>query len=87
MAWAIWLGKAAEATPLAERGTTLDRFEKKGHEMPRKTKIEGKAIARILDAQTRETVGYLYEWNNGAVDPKWKDDIVRDEKEVVYEYE
>jgi len=62
-------------------------FREKGHEMPRNTKIEGKAIARILDAQTRETVGYLYEWNNGAVDPKWNDDIVRDEKDVVYEYE
>lgn len=54
--------------------------------MPRKPKIEGKAIARILDAQTREVVGYLYEWNTGAIDPKWKDNIARDEKDVVYEY-
>lgn len=54
--------------------------------MPRKPKIEGKAIARILDVRTREIVGYLYEWNTGAIDPKWNDDVERDEKDVVYEY-
>jgi len=54
--------------------------------MARKQKIEGKAIARILDAETREIVGYLFEWNTGDIDPKWNDDIQRDENDVVYEY-
>ena len=59
---------------------------KTGHKMARKRKIEGKAIARILDAHTREVVGYLFECNTGEIDPKWNDDIPRDEKDVVYEY-
>ena len=54
--------------------------------MARKKKIEGKAIARILDARTQEIVAYLFEWNTGDIDPKWNDDIERDEKDVVYEY-
>ncbi|MEL6694325.1 MAG: hypothetical protein AAFQ12_15040 [Pseudomonadota bacterium] len=54
--------------------------------MARKRKIEGKAIARILDARTQETVGYLFEWNTGEIDPKWNDEIPREEKDVVYEY-
>lgn len=54
--------------------------------MARKRKKEGKAIARIRDAETREIVGYLFEWNTGDIDPKWSDDIPRDEKDVVYEY-
>lgn len=54
--------------------------------MARKRKIEGRAIARILDAETHEIVGYLFEWNTGDIDPKWNDDIQRDEKDVVYEY-
>lgn len=55
--------------------------------MPRKKKIEGKAVARILDAKTREVVGYLFKWNNGRIDPKWKDDIQRAEEDIVYDYE
>jgi len=54
--------------------------------MARKRKIEGRAIARILDAETREIVGYLFEWNTGVIDSKWNDDIQRDEKDVVYDY-
>lgn len=47
-------------------------------------KIEGKAVARILDAQTRALVGHLYEWNTGQIEPKWKDDIERED--VIYDY-
>ena len=54
--------------------------------MAQETKIEGKAIARILDAKTREIVGYLFEWNTGDINPKWIDDIPRDEEDVIYEY-
>lgn len=53
--------------------------------MMRERKIEGKAVARILDAKTRDIVGYLYEWNTGARIPKWKDDIVRED--VIYDYD
>ena len=85
MAWAIRLVNSAEASPLAEKEPGLNRL-KKGQQMARKRKIEGKAIARILDAKTQETVGYLFEWNTGEIDPKWNDEIPRDEKDVVYEY-
>jgi len=34
--------------------------------------LEAKAITRILDARTREVVGWLYEWNTGEVLPRWK---------------
>ena len=54
--------------------------------MTRDKKIEGTAIARILDARTREIVGYLFEWNTGEIDPKWNDDIPREEKDIIYEY-
>ena len=54
--------------------------------MARDKKIEGTAIARILDARTRETVGYLFEWNTGEIDQKWNDDIPREEKDIIYEY-
>lgn len=47
-------------------------------------KIEGKAVARILDAKSRAVVGHLYEWNTGQVQPKWKDDIVRED--VIHDY-
>lgn len=54
--------------------------------MTRKPKKHAKAIARILDAETREIVGYLYKWNTGEVDPKWIDDIQRAKEDVIYEY-
>ena len=41
--------------------------------MPRKKRLEAKAIERILDAKTREVVGWLYQWNTGALAPMWKD--------------
>ena len=34
--------------------------------MPRKKRLEAKAIERILDAKTREVVGWLYQWNTGG---------------------
>lgn len=52
--------------------------------MVKDAKKEGKAVARILDARTKVIVGYLYQWNNGAVDSKWNDDIPRED--VVYEF-
>ena len=41
--------------------------------MPRQERLEAKAIKRILDAKTREVVGWLYEWNTGEILPRWKD--------------
>lgn len=51
-----------------------------------KTKEKRESNCRIRDAETREIVGYLFEWNTGDIDPKWSDDIPRHEKDVVYEY-
>lgn len=78
-------GQISRGFATGGRGTS-PTVARKGKTMPRKPKIEGKAIARILDVRTREIVGYLYEWNTGAIDPKWNDDVERDEKDVVYEY-
>ena len=41
--------------------------------MPRKKRLEAEPIKRILDAKTREVVGWLYQWNTGALAPMWKD--------------
>ena len=41
--------------------------------MPSQERLEAKAIKRILDARTREVVGWLYEWNTGEQVPLWKD--------------
>jgi hypothetical protein len=41
--------------------------------MPRQKRLEAKAIKRILDARTREIVGWLYEWDTGEILPRWKD--------------
>lgn len=50
--------------------------------MSRQKKLEAKAIRRILDARTKEVVGWLYQWNTGALAPRWKDKPVKD---VIYE--
>lgn len=46
------------------------------------TKEQAKAVKRILDARTREIVGWLYEWNDGTQTPLWKDGAKSD---VTYE--
>lgn len=40
------------------------------------------AIQRVLDRETREIVGWLYEWNTGQLTIMWKDGR-RDD--VIYE--
>jgi len=66
------------------KGAQTPTASQKDLNMVRKRKIEGKAVARILDAKTRDIVGYLYEWNTGARTPKWIDDVVRED--VIYDY-
>ena len=50
--------------------------------MPRTKFMEARAIKRILDGETREVVGWLYEWNTGGTSSMWKDGPRRN---VVYE--
>ena len=50
--------------------------------MIRKKRLEAKAIVRILDPKTNEVVGWLYQWNTGALVPMWKDGPKTD---VVYQ--
>lgn len=45
-------------------------------------KEQAHAIRRVLDAKTREVVGWLYEWNTGQLSVMWKDEA---RKNVVYE--
>ena len=39
-------------------------------------------INRILDRKSRNTVGWLYEWNTGQIAPMWKDKPCED---VIYD--
>jgi len=46
------------------------------------TRVHAHAVNRILDRETGELVGWLYEWNTGERVPRWKagakSDIVYD---------
>lgn len=47
-----------------------------------KRRLHATPIKRILDRNSREVVGWLYEWNTGAQVPMWKDGRKSD---VIYE--
>ena len=40
------------------------------------------AVKRILDRQTGELVGWLYEWNTGELVPRWK---AKAQTDIVYD--
>lgn len=46
------------------------------------TRLHAEAIKRILDPDTGEIVGWLYQWNTGAVCPRWKSEP---REHVIYE--
>ena len=37
-----------------------------------KRRLQARAVKRILDADTGELVGWLYQWNTGALSSRWK---------------
>lgn len=41
--------------------------------MNTKTRLTGEPIMRILCKKTDTLVGYLYQWNNGDLQPAWLD--------------
>lgn len=45
-------------------------------------RVHARAIKRILDRQSGELVGWLYEWNTGALVPRWKAEAQED---VIYD--
>ncbi len=45
-------------------------------------RLHAHAINRILDRQSGELVGWLYEWNTGERVPRWKKNA---EADVIYE--
>lgn len=45
-------------------------------------RLHAHAVKRILDRQSGELVGWLYEWNTGELVPRWKTKI---QKDVVYD--
>jgi hypothetical protein len=47
-----------------------------------KTRLTGEAIMRILCKNTGNLVGYLYQWNNGDLQPAWLNNAIA---EVRYE--
>lgn len=50
--------------------------------MTKALRLTAHPVSRILCARSQETVGYLYEWNNGDRQPAWVGKPVRD---VAYE--
>lgn len=36
-----------------------------------KTKLYATAVGKIINRHDREHVGYMYEWNNGELQPAW----------------
>ncbi len=50
--------------------------------MTPKPRLTGEPILRILCKKTDTLVGYLYQWNNGDLQPAWLDDALA---EVRYE--
>ncbi|WP_317054378.1 hypothetical protein [Roseovarius rhodophyticola] len=45
-------------------------------------RLHARAINRILDKETGDLVGWLYEWNTGERVPRWKASAVSD---VIYD--
>ena len=50
--------------------------------MTPKTRLTGEPIMRILCKNTNTLVGYLYQWNNGDLQPAWLNNAMA---EVRYE--
>jgi len=50
--------------------------------MTPKTRLTGEPIMRILCKNTGSLVGYLYQWNNGDLQPAWLNNAMA---EVRYE--
>lgn len=50
--------------------------------MTPKTRLTGEPIMRILCKKTGNLVGYLYQWNNGDLQPAWLNNAMA---EVRYE--
>ncbi len=46
--------------------------------MNTKPRLTGEPIMRILCKKTGKLVGYLYQWNNGDLQPGWFDGAVQD---------
>ncbi|MCJ7874745.1 hypothetical protein [Phaeobacter sp. J2-8] len=46
--------------------------------MNMKPRLTGEPIMRILCKTSENLVGYLYQWNNGDVQPAWFDGAIAD---------
>lgn len=53
-----------------------------GSGLSHRTRLTGEPIKRILCQKTDRLVGYLYQWNNGDIQPAWLNNAV---VEVRYE--
>lgn len=45
-------------------------------------RLHARAIKRIYDRRTGEHVGWLYQWNNGSLAPRWKSKAYED---IIYD--
>ncbi len=61
----------------------IPRRSKRNRVAPKEpTRLHAHAVSRILDRETGELVGWLYEWNTGERVPRWKAGVRFD---VVYD--
>lgn len=62
----------------------VPRNETKAHEKGTQStdalpnRLHARAVKRIFDRQTGDLVGWLYEWNTGALVPRWKSEAHED---------
>jgi hypothetical protein len=54
------------------QGTPVTRTEPKVRDRAINRRKYATPIRRILDRETGKLVGWLYEWNTGAIVPMWK---------------
>lgn len=57
--------------------TNLPHAKADGPSQSAETKLFASPVLRILSHDTGDTVGFLYEWNNGARQPMWLNGRVR----------
>jgi len=54
------------------QATPVTRDEPKGRDRATDRRKHATPIRRILDRESGKVVGWLYEWNTGALVPMWK---------------
>lgn len=70
---------SSDAQPLCDISQGCEASAKTQRKKPQR--LQARAIKRILSRRSGEHVGWLYEWNTGALVPRWKSEVCYD---VIY---